>query len=443
MGYAYAQLDFLQIQLSERLGDPNFIFWTAPELTLCIREALRYWNSATMAWKTRFTFNTVEFQFWYDLTQAAGTPIPFTVTDYEVFTFLLYNLIEPQLSNGNYVGTDMFVPDDFEGAFQRRRDQFLLETGMVTGQSTIALPPPPENRVSLADTVMDVKRVAFIDNTGVYTTLWRSDEWAAQAFQNNWNLTQQTPNGFSVAAVAPITLSLIPPPALHGTAELVTVSSGANLDPLAGGILLGVPDDFSWVIRMGVLADLLNKDGQARDAKRAEYAQARWKEGIALAKIFNSVVNGYINGVQVTPQPVRSLSTYNAGWQNQAPGVPTALGIMSWNLIAVAPQPNSGPNSLMFDLVQNAPVPSQQTDFVQVGREDLDAILDYAQHLASFKSGGDEFMDTMPLYQNTVERAKARNARLRIEIPFYDPLSDRATRQAAEADQGEVQKASV
>jgi len=137
---------------------------------------------------------------------------------------------------------------------------------------------------------------------------------------------------------------------------------------------------------------------------------------------------------------VRSFSTYRAGWQNEAPGAPNAIGVMSWNLVAIASQPDAGPYSLLFDLVQNAPVPVIAGDFLQVGREDLDVILDYAQHLASFKSGGDEFMDTVPLYQNTVGAAKARNDRLRLEIPFYDSLSDRATRQAAEADEGQVKQ---
>jgi len=439
VSYGYLTLAEAQTELAGRLGDPKSIFWTTAELTLCIREALRYWNATTMAWKTRFTFNTTTDESWYDLTAGIVTPIPFDVTDSEVLSFLLYNLIEPQLSGGNYVGTDMFSLDDFTQAMQRRRDQFLLETGMVTSQSVISLPPPPQNRVTLADTVIDVKRMAFIDDNGVYSTLWRTDEWAAQAFQNNWNLKPQTPNGFSIAAVAPLVLSIIPPPSVHGTAELVTVNSGAALNP-AAGVSLGIPDDFAWVVRMGALADLLNRDGQARDAKRAEYAQARWTEGIALAKIFNSVVNAYINGVQVVPQSVRSFSTYRAGWQNEAPGAPNAIGVMSWNLVAIASQPDAGPYSLLFDLVQNAPVPVIAGDFLQVGREDLDVILDYAQHLASFKSGGDEFMDTVPLYQNTVGAAKARNDRLRLEIPFYDSLSDRATRQAAEADEGQVKQ---
>jgi hypothetical protein len=439
VSYGYITLSQMQAELAGRLGDPNSIFWTSSELTLCIREALRYWNATTMAWKSRFTFQTSASQSWYDLTQQANTPIPFTVNDSEVLSFLLYNLIEPQLLGGSYVGTDMFSLDDLTQAMQRRRDQFLLDTGMVTGQSVIAAPPPPENQVTLADSTIDVKRVAFIDSAGVYTTMWRSDEWGAQSFQNNWNLKPQTPNAFSVASVAPITLVVIPPPAGHGQLELVTVQSGAALNPPAG-VLLGVPDDFAWVIRMGALADLLGKDGQARDAKRAEYAQARWTEGIALARIFNSVVNGYINGVQVFPQPLRSFSTYNANWQNQAGGLPTAIGIISWNLIAVASKPDSGPYSLLFDLVRNAPVPSSAGDFIQAGREDLDAILDYAQHLASFKSGGDEFMETVPLYQNTVRSAKNRNDRLRIEIPFYDPLNNRATRQAAQVDQAEAKE---
>jgi hypothetical protein len=443
MAYSYLNFGTMKLELAERLGDPNEIFWTDAELGLWIQEALSYWNAATMFYKNRYTFNTTTNQLWYDLTQTTGTLLPMTFTDTTLLSELLYNLIEPQKTGGVYPISDMWALDEFTQAMQRRQDQFLLETGMLTNQAIISLPPAPQNRVPLADTTVDVKRAAFIDSNGKYTTLWRTDEWGAQSFNPTWSVSPQAPpSSYSVAVVPPLTLTMIPPPQGTGTLELIRVLSGPTLNPTSvSGVALGVPADFVWVIRMGALADLLGKDGQGRDAQRAQYAQARWDEGIALAKMFTSVINAYLDGVQVFPQPIRSFSTYRPGWQNEAAGTPNALGVMSWNLLAVAPQPDTGPHSIMLDMVQNAVVPVLNGDFIQIGREDLDAIFDYAQHLASFKSGGNEFADTIDLYKNCVNRAKARNAKIRTEVPFYEPLSNVATKQAAEAEGAEAQAA--
>lgn len=434
MTYSYLTFAQARTELANRLADPLKIYWTDSELKLAIREALRYWNSATLFWRNRFTFNAAANQRWYDLTSVANTPIPYTVTDREVISFLLYNLIEAQLDGTySYVGTDMFTLADIVNALQRRRDQFLLETGMVTAQSIINGPLPPANRVSLTDSVIDVKRVAWIDQTQAYSTLWRTDEWLSEAYRYGWaTAPENPPTGFSTAVVPPVSLSVIPPPQASGRLELITTNSGAALNP-ATGVLLGIPDDFAWVIRFGALADLLGREGQSRDSQRAMYAEARWKEGIALAKQFTSLLAAYLNGVQVFPQAIRSLDCWNSGWENDAPDISDTVGVMSWNLIALNPLPISNLVSIMADVVQNAPVPVADGDFVQIGREDLDALLDMAQHLVAFKEGGTEFAETVPLYQSAVAQAKLRNAKLVQDIPFFTELDDRANVQEEEA----------
>jgi len=434
---AYSYLTFAQAraELANRLSDSLRIYWTDAELKLAIREALRYWNTVTMFWRSRFTFNATANQFWYDLTVPATTLIPYTVTDREVISFLLYNLIEPQLDGTfSYVGTDMFTLSDIVNALQRRRDQFFLETGMVTTQSVINGPIPPANRVSLADSIIDVKRAAWIDQSHNYSTLWKTDEWASESFNYGWSTDPQNPpSSFSTAVVPPTTLSVIPPPQASGQIEIITTNTGTPLNP-ATPILLGIPDDFSWVVRMGALADLLGREGQSRDENRAQYAEARWKEGIALAKQFTSILTGYLNGVQVFPQSVHALSAFRSGWQDEAPAISDSIAVMSWNLIALVPLPISTSVSIMLDMVQNAPVPVADGDFIQIGREDLDALLDMAQHLLAFKQGGQEFMETVPLYQSAVAQAKLRNSKIKENIPFWEALDDRALVQEAETE---------
>jgi hypothetical protein len=110
---------------------------------------------------------------------------------------------------------------------------------------------------------------------------------------------------------------------------------------------------------------------------------------------------------------------------------------MSWNLVAINPTDVNGPYSVQLDVVKNAPVPILLTDQIQIGREEVDAILSYAQHLAAFKQAGQEFVESFPLYQRMMELAQVRNARLRAAVPFYDPLSDRALVQERESSRRE------
>jgi len=394
------------------------------------------WNALTRFWRDRMTFNTaaptVPPTAWMDLTQQAGSLLTYNVKDSDLVSLMLYHLVEPQLNAGLYVGSDMFVLADFTKALERRRNQFLLETGMVTTAAVVNGPAPSAGRLVLPDSVMDVRRAAWIDANGVFTTLWRSDEWAAEAFKNRWETSPSNPpQAYSTAVEPPVTLQLIPGNSDVGQVELVTVSSGASLNPTAG-VLLGVPDDFAWVVKWGALADLLGREGQSKDTERAQYCEFRWKEGVALARIFTSVMAGYINGVEAFVGPVRSLDTYRAGWQNQTPAKPDTLTAMSWNLLAASPIPDAGAYSIMLDVVKNTPVPVNPTDQIQLGREELDVILDYAEHLAAFKQAGKEFMDSAPKYQNMIALAQLRNERLKKGIPFYTPLMSRATVQERE-----------
>src|SRR6185503_4352185 len=118
-----------------------------------------------------------------------------------------------------------------------------------------------------------------------------------------------------------------------------------------------------------------------------------------------------INGTQVPIQSFRDADAYNAGWQNNS-GVPTAL-MSDTNLIALTPTPDANTYSVELDAVVNAPVPAAAGDFIQLGREQYDAVLNYAVHLTAFKMGGKEFEATMPFLKNFYDLAMENNDRLR------------------------------
>src|SRR6266404_414139 len=428
-GYSHITYAQLQTEAAVRLDDPTNIFWSGAELKVYILEALRTWQAFAHYWRDRMTFGTVANTIFYDLTQQAGTLLPFTVKDSDLTSTMLYHLLELQLSAGNYVGTDMFQLSDFTKALERRRNQFLLETGMVVSRLVMNWPAPPISRSPIDDRVTAIRRVAWIDPNGKFTVLWRSNEWAASAFRLAWETSPDvTPSAYSSAAEPPVTLQVIPPPVNNGQVELLAILTGATLNPSAG-VLLGIPDDFTWAIKWGALADLLSKAGQAHDTLRANYCEQRYKEGILLAALHTSAVQGLINGVQTQIQAVKSFDTFNPSWQNSTPGQPVNLALASWNMLAVSPPPDAVAYSVTLDVVRNAPLPVNANDFVQLGREELDALIDYVEHLAMFKIGGIEFMETLPLYQNFQRLAAVYNETLKATIAQVEPMGDRAERQ--------------
>jgi len=632
VGYAYLTLTQALTQLSERLDDSGNIFWSQAELTSYLQTAMREWQSLTRYWRARMTFNLEQNQArnteWYDLTQQSQLLLSYNVTDTETVAEMLYHLLEPQLSGSPlaYSGTDMFTLDDITQALQRRRDQFLVETGMLLNVTTQNWTPSTSGVQSLPDTIMDVRRAAWIDAQGVRTTLWKTDEWNAQSFDPNWAVAPaDPPSGYSMATLGPLILQLIPPAKNSGQIELLSVPSGPALNPVTG-VLMGVPDNFVWVVMFGALADLLAMAGESADPQRSTYCEQRYQEGVVAAKLFSSVETGYINGSQVFVGSVSDVDTMMANWQNTV-DAPTFLGLAGYNMLATAPIPDnpfgavqlafddftrpnedplnsanwspistnppsgalqiignaccpalpsgecievyigvafppdqwaeipmpviaagqapdiifirgstlnadayfayitvpafgqvevelllsSGGNdiplgtiytgaaatgvpirlgaigtsifvqvngvtviqvndstiaagkpgldmesigapeascqiasfragsytgitnvsgySIMLDVAQNAPVPVNSGDKVQLGREELDAVLGEAQHLAAWKQGGDEFLASMPLHQTFMRLALLRNQRLAAAVPSKQPLYDRSSRE--------------
>jgi hypothetical protein len=79
------------------------------------------------------------------------------------------------------------------------------------------------------------------------------------------------------------------------------------------------------------------------------------------------------------------------------------------DFIALAPFAISAIVSSVLTVVGNAPVDQSQP--VQLSRDAVEAILAYAQHLASFKMAGSDFMATMPLYEQFEKYCATQNHR--------------------------------
>jgi hypothetical protein len=409
-------------------------FWTLTELQLYSVEAARIWNALAQWSRQRLAFSTtpvsstvtaIESQ-WYDLSSEFPAQLGYNLTDYYLTTLLQYHLLEPAAYPA-WSGTPMFEIDDIFEAIQRRRDQFILESLQVLSILDPAA-PGPSGRMPISNSTLDVRRASWQDvNSGQWTNLWRSNEFAAQAFSPEWDNQPGPPQAYSVATSPDFTVQIIPAPANSGNVQLVIAAAGAaptiaNFPP---GNSLGIPDDFVWVLKFGVLADLLSMDGPARDPQRAQYCEQRWQQGIKVARLSSSVLGAQLAAGSILLSSVFGIDSFNPGWVNASPGPPQSVAMMGYNLLAVD-TPSDVQYGISIDAVTNARLPTSPTGYVAtplpVGRDALDVIVDVAELLACFKMGGAEFEAIQPAWDRMLRLATVYNERIKAiaEPAIYD-----------------------
>jgi hypothetical protein len=433
--YTYVTLATVEQQISNRLYDSTQQFWPPAELLLYIQEALLTWNALTSYWRGDFIFPSIPITFWYDLTLQPNSLCPLTITDAQLYKEIQYHLLEPAVGVNPWTGVStQFTADDLIHAVERRRNELLSITNCT---QTRRLIPAVPGRITLPDTVLDIRRMAYLPisngipyGTGLYgvgpygaglpylgSVVWPEDAWGEQSFNRNYTLAPAgTPLSYLQTTQPPISFDTDCPPAFGGSYELLTSEAGPALSATTPQTL-SVPDNWAHVIKWGALADLLSKESNAKDAARAEYCNMRHQMGIALLAKAPQLLQLRLGNVPLQIDSARAADFYQTSWQSQPAATPTEALHSGMNLIALNPVPSVA-QSLTATVVQTAPLPVLPGDFVQVGRDDLDVIIDYAQHLAAFKMGGAEFQATIPLFKRFMRQASTYGLKL-AEIAEY------------------------
>jgi hypothetical protein len=420
----YSFLTFAQAAaiIASRLEDTGSVYWSTfnpNEILNCVIESVRTFQALTGSYKQQFGFVTAANLPYYDLTQLPGSPMSFNATDVEIANNVLAALLEPPLTAG-WTGTGQFTFTQIQNAIQQRLNRFLGDTGSIVTQTTISNnTPPPLESIPLPDATLDVRRAAWLTSlTAQFIpafSMSMSDEWAEQAYGLGGiaALGGITPLNYSVYMNQPLLLRLIPPPSTVGFVDCLLVQAGptVNLDP-AAPVVLGVPDDLSPAIKWGAISDLLSGDGLTRDPARASYAETRYNEFVQTCKVYPSLL---LPTPLVCSQPVgvgsiNDLDSYMPDWEQQT-AQPFFIGLAGRNMMALGPVPNAAYPVAVW-LSPNAPVLNGPAGFIQLSRDQIDPMLDMAQHIACFKMGGAEFTGTDKLFQNFVTSAKMQNDRL-------------------------------
>jgi len=423
--YQWIQYSTARQQLALRLADPNNVFWTDTENGYYICEALRTFNALTEIWNGTLAFQATPAQTWYNISQLAGSPRLRTLTDSYLYTGMQYHLLEPPTAS-TWTGTSQFSIADLSGALERRRDEMIQAVGCNLDQLPAIPSVPNTRRTYLPDSTLEPRRARFISaDSSTIVTMTREDTLAWNAFESQRLQTWKVPQAWSVISGPPQAMDVDTSPNVPGKYDVICLRSGPRFLPPVSA-LLGVPDDWSWLAKWGALADLLGRDSEATDRQRADYCLKRFTDGLEIMKQSNWLLTATINGVVVDTPSLREMDGFFPEWETNANAWPTVVTAGIDFLAACPVAPLTGVSCVV---VGNAPIPVFDTDFVEVGRDVFDAILDYAQVLASFKMGGQEFMDTQDLEKNFFRVALENNKRLSKLAIFSDMLHLEGRRQ--------------
>lgn len=428
----YPQFSEAKAALAGRLADPNNFFWSDTELGLYILESLRCWNALTEMWVVNFPFNSQPNTVWYNLGSLAGSPRLRTLTDTDLYNIIEYHLLEPA-TGATWTGTSQFSISDLSQALQRRRDEMIQMTACNLGFFGNIPSTPNVQRGAYPFDVLEPIRQRFIPapTLGAAITLSREDTIAYDNFSPFHNQSVGLPTTFSVITEPPKQFDVDIGPNVPGSYDLVAVQQGSPFNP-PGGVPLGVPDDWAWVIKWGALADLLGRDSEATDRERAAYCLRRYSDGLKIMQQANWIESATIQNFPVDTPSLREMDGYAPEWQDD----PNAWqGIVTAGIDFIAPSP-VGSQGASVNLVGNAPIPVQNNDPVQVMQDAYDTVLDYAQVLASFKMGGAEFKATMELEKKFYEYAQQNNKRLARLGIFSETVHMQGNRQIIMQERG-------
>lgn len=424
MATQYSWINYLQARrlLANRLADPGMVFWSDDELGLYITEALRTWNALTEIWVADFAFSPGA-QIWYDVSLLPGSPRVRTITDSYIYTMMEYHLLEPPTGGAGWTGTSQFSLADLTNALQGTRDEMI----QMSGCNLVNLPALPSmpntRRIYFPDSTLEPRRARFVPDSGTPTTMTREDGMAWDGFEPLHAQMPRVPQSWGVITGPPLAMDVDTAPNVAGVYDVISLQAGQTFNPPTQ-TLLGVPDDWSWLAKWGALAELFGRDSEATDRERAAYCLKRYNDGLKIMEQANWLLRATINGIPVDTPSVREMDGFSPEWQNSATAWPS---VVTAGMDFVGPTPGSQGVSMV--LVGNAPVPVGDNDFVQVSRDSFDAIIDYAQVLASFKMGGFEFAQTKDLEKNFFLQAQENNVRLAKMGIFSDMLHLEGNRQ--------------
>lgn len=423
MPYTHTTFAQAKQRLANELGDSAKVFFTDAELGRYIIEALRWWGLTAQYFRETGRIRTVAGQSFYfietSLKDGTDTTLlqGLSVTDREMINDINYAIMENQISAwaGGWIGTEMFSLEEITSILQDSRDEFLKLSAAIASSYSVVI--PGDSRVTLPSDHIRILRADVTESGSAGPLpLWVVDQVELYTtFREPSIPGTGRPKAYTVSYSPQLTVDVWPPPSTVTTLNIQGVKSGATLAPTASATTLLIPDDASFLLKYRTMADLLSGDGLARCPQIAEYCEMRYQDGLESMAKYLSVLWQNDGGPRGPITSVAQWDQVRPTWR-QSTGVPRSVAQLNWNTLAIRPVPDAE-YIVTFETIRKAPIPTSDGDFIQVGREAMQALYDYAQHIALVKSQGMEFELNKPRYESA--KAMAEEYRQQISSQSY------------------------
>ena len=204
------------------------------------------------------------------------------MTDQELLEAIQYSLMEPPDLGATYP-SGLWTAAEMLDYANERQNRFLKASQLQVGSANITA-VIGVHRYALPDDWLTTVALTWQGADGTVNTMDRSDSFETDHGLPDWGITRGTPQVYMDEDSPLLTIQVAPAPIANGVFSLLYIPQGAHLDGTGEQITLD-PEYTLPVLKYGILADALNKDGRGKTPAKAAYCELRYQLGIEMSQI--------------------------------------------------------------------------------------------------------------------------------------------------------------
>lgn len=215
----------------------------------------------------------------------------YSISVCELLNEIQYHLME-EPNGGASFNSGLWSVAEVLAYLNNRISRFLMETGCMQFRITQPVTPFPAEFENLPEDLIDLRRLAFDDGFGDINGLARGDSLQADlSSATPWEVSGSgTPSFYTQIPEESLEIRLVPNPGQNAPGDppaLLDIIYVKDFPAVTNDCsIMPIPDEWSAFVKWGVIADMLAKEGEANDPKRAQYAEQRYQDGVQLARLY-------------------------------------------------------------------------------------------------------------------------------------------------------------